>query len=462
MTFETDRQRTLLFGGALENGEYCNETWEFDGKNWKRLDVPSPPIYPGYCLAYDVHRGVAVLYGGAGRETWEFDGKAWKRVSTPHRPPIRGYGAMAYDPNRQVIVLFGGEVAPRKPTELPGLSNETWEYDGFDWVRVRTDGPPPRKNHRMVYDSARRRFVVFGGFNTKLLNDTWELRASGWRKVETTRSPRPRRSFAMTYDPSARLTLLFGGYPGGDELWAFDGAEWQQIMARNSPPFREGAGLVYLPTTKRLLLFGGLSLKPLNDTWELAGTVRRPMAQALPPPPPAPAGLAPVAPPRPTKRPTVAEKPKVPPVLPRQAKATTVTNIAEGKTTGPAELHFENVRLVTRHITPGRSFALEGKLVNSGGADADFWVEFWLSPRRKPFERSRMLSRSLHLEVTAGGSCDLSGLYLVAEEGLAPGKFYLGIEADRIGEVPEKDKSNNLFVIEEPCTIVGPVEKNLP
>jgi len=64
MVYATDRQRTLLFGGFLENGEYCNETWEYDGRTWKQLDIASPPANPlgiDAYMPYDPTNGTVSL-----------------------------------------------------------------------------------------------------------------------------------------------------------------------------------------------------------------------------------------------------------------------------------------------------------------------------------------------------------------------------------------------------------------
>ena len=449
MVYATDRQRTLLFGGFLENGEYCNETWEYDGRTWKQLDIASPPANPAYTLAYDSHRGVAVLYGGRGRETWEFGGEQWKRARCEHRPPITGFGAMAYDSNRRLVVLFGGETEETSDSRLSGLSGETWQYDAYDWVRVEVGrGPSPRKYHRMVYDSARERFVVFGGFDGVALNDTWELRAAGWRRVETREAPSPRRGFALTYDPVGQRTLLFGGFPGGEELWSFDGAEWSQIMATRAPPFREGAGLVFVPTTRRVLLFGGLSTRLLNDSWELIRATTQPPLQM----PPRSEDLT--VPEDRAILPWLApDEPPLPPGdEPLPGGKESASDRAEARA-ALAELHFEGVELEPRVLMPNRAVSLSGLLVNSGKADATCWIEFWLSKSRDPFTRFRLLCRSARVEVKSGQSYNLGRLFRILGTDLPSGRFYVGLEVDRVGKVAEQDETNNLYVIAEPYTI---------
>jgi hypothetical protein len=78
-------------------------------------------------MAYDIARGITVIYGGRGRggayraDTWEWDGARWVDVTSDEYPPGRSRHAMVYDSGREVSVMFGGwndEV----------IFGDTWEY----------------------------------------------------------------------------------------------------------------------------------------------------------------------------------------------------------------------------------------------------------------------------------------------------------------------------------------------
>jgi len=58
--------------------------------------------------------------------------------------------------------------------------DDTWEYNGTDWVQVETSNSPPAKNdHSMTYDSGRGKVILFGGAtNTGASDDTWEYPCS--------------------------------------------------------------------------------------------------------------------------------------------------------------------------------------------------------------------------------------------------------------------------------------------
>jgi hypothetical protein len=80
---------------------------------------------------------------------------------------------MVFDTRRQTVVMFGGVAAG--PTWL----GEMWEWNGNTWSAIE-DGPnppPARDLHAMAYDSDRDVVVVFGGRSgsAEFLGDTWEL-----------------------------------------------------------------------------------------------------------------------------------------------------------------------------------------------------------------------------------------------------------------------------------------------
>src|SRR2546423_1259224 len=72
-------------------------------------------------------------------------------------PAGRAGSAMAFDPVRGKIVLFGGTIPDRG----------TWEWDGQYWTQVSDMGPALRRESSMAWDGASKRGVVwrerFGG-----------------------------------------------------------------------------------------------------------------------------------------------------------------------------------------------------------------------------------------------------------------------------------------------------------
>ena len=208
----------------------------------QRFPAHSPPGRWHRLLAYDSYRKVAVLFGGAvscvdrtgTNDTWEFDGTDWQRVNTPHSPPPRYYGGMAYDSHRRVTVLFGGWGRDSGPTPGPAY-NDTWEYDGADWRKTMpVASPNPCVRFSMAYDPVRQRVVVRGQRSESgdgqcgNAQTTWEYDGQTWTQAATvSQPPDGDHSNWHTYLAwsAARGQLL---YFLDNAVWTYDG-EWHRV-----------------------------------------------------------------------------------------------------------------------------------------------------------------------------------------------------------------------------------------
>jgi len=281
MVYDSQRGKTVLFGGNAGIFTLFADTWEFDGTNWtQRTTATTPAGRSGFAMAYDSARGRVVLYGGATlgsptAETWEYDGSNWSLRSTVANPGQRQNHAMAFDSVRNRIVLFGG-------VANSAIANDTWEYDGTNWsLRTTPTAPTARVGHAMAFDAVRGRTVMFGGSLSGLidsLNDTWEWDGTSWVQATSSVVPPGRRSAAMAFDPNRGKVLLFGGLNflsavSYQDTWQWDGATWSQVSLTTQPPARSGHAMSYDTVRSRLVLFGGISFgtstPDRGDTWEL-------------------------------------------------------------------------------------------------------------------------------------------------------------------------------------------------
>ena len=124
----------------------------------------------------------------------------------------------------------------------------------------------------LAYDSARKRIVLFGGYNGRAIQDTWEYDGKNWAKINPTNQPSARCCAAFAYDATRKRTVIFGGFPGYlQETWEYDGKNWTQMKPKNSPSGRyDFDHMVYDQRRRRMVLFGGLRpfRQQLSDTWE--------------------------------------------------------------------------------------------------------------------------------------------------------------------------------------------------
>ena len=235
MSFDVRRRRCVLFGGHI-GGLRQDATYEWDGKAWTKA---SPKVSPsarfGGGQAYDWVRGVTVHFSGLdspssyAADTWVYDGSTWRRVATTG-PQARIYPTMCYDIKRQRCVLFGGYA-------LKDLG-DTWEWDGVAWKKITTKNAPiGRWGHTMVYDAKLGKVVMFGGYSSKTQrhhNDTWVYDGKDWVRNLTSTLPVARRGHWAAYDSVNNRTLMFGGKVGGSETWHFDGTPGAEYRAYGS------------------------------------------------------------------------------------------------------------------------------------------------------------------------------------------------------------------------------------
>lgn len=240
----------------------------------------------GMAAAFDAQRKVVVMFGGEHggtvfNETWEFDGTSWQQVTTQHTPPARFWHGLAYDAARNVMVMFGGfndEVR----------FNDTWEYDGQDWHQVNTQhAPEPRFGFGMTYDSCRHRVVLFSGSE---MGGTWEYDGEDWQEIATDASPDVRTLTALVFDPHRCCAVLFGGAKSGvgkNDTWEYDGSTWVRIVTPQAPLSRWAHAMAYDAVRQKVVMFGGYGdVYPegtaLLDTWEYDGAtwVQRPLLDA--------------------------------------------------------------------------------------------------------------------------------------------------------------------------------------
>lgn len=134
---------------------------------------------------------------------------AWqlKDPGTVLTPSARYRHRLAYDSARQKIVLFGGQ-------SDNAYLDDTWEWDGL-WTNVTPadplDRPSARSRHALAYDSSREKVVLFGGYSVDgYLDDTWEWDGTDWTRMDPATSPLARAGHALTYDSARGKIVLFG------------------------------------------------------------------------------------------------------------------------------------------------------------------------------------------------------------------------------------------------------------
>lgn len=169
-------------------------------------------------------------------------------LSDTNGPAARQRHALAWDSGRAVTVLFGGLGSGATPEDL--YRNDTWEYDGTQWIR-RTPAVAPsgRIDFGLAFDRHRGRVVLFGGKTNSPFSgaspngETWEFDGTNWQQRFPAQAPAARSGHALFFDPVRRVTTLYGGdtllpNPRAGDLWTWDGTNWtQRIVTGDRPQF---------------------------------------------------------------------------------------------------------------------------------------------------------------------------------------------------------------------------------
>lgn len=217
----------VLFGGygyqtPTDTGlGYRSDTWVWDGTNWTKK-APAHAPSARYSAAMGTFRGKVILFGGwSGSmrfDTWEWDGNDWTERTPVHSPPPADAKAAAN---------IGGE-----RLMLFGAGTETWEWDGNDWLQS-TPATAPEDRKYLRAASMNGTAILFGGSSNNtssaiFYDDTWRWDGSNWTRLLTGGPPPARRNFAIA--PLGTGVLMVGGYGSDgsilDDVWEWTGATW--------------------------------------------------------------------------------------------------------------------------------------------------------------------------------------------------------------------------------------------
>ena len=229
----------------------------------------SPPgPQPGYfaAMAYDSVRGQVVLFGGGTvsgsdlNQTWIWNGANWIQLSPANKPPARSAHAMAFDAAHGQVVLFGGAVGGV-------ISNDTWVWNGVTWTQMfPTTKPPARLHAGVVFDTTLQKVLLIGGSNGSPTGfaDTWAWDGANWTQLAS--APFGRSNFGLAYDTVRHQTVVYGGQNNGayvSDTLLFDGTTWTDISG-GPTPLRQDDRMVFDVALGEAVLFGGSGLGGLT------------------------------------------------------------------------------------------------------------------------------------------------------------------------------------------------------
>jgi hypothetical protein len=292
LAFDEASRRTILFGGNTgAAASWTSETWAWNGSSWTELSTsdPPPPLEdprfasgPGELTLFGVDRATREI------QVWGFSGSSWSRrdPSPAARPEVRFGSAVAYDDATGEAVLFGGY---RFTGGLQQGLADTHAWTGTEWIeRSPLLSPSARYFHALAADPDRDRLILFGGIDDSVSPPfsgelwEWDGRTASWIGPLGSRGgPSGRHSTAIAFDSLRSRILIHGGSDNSTQAdvweWLGAAARWQQVETLSRPSARAAHAIAYEPDRKVIVAYGGCpqvscldSVRPLQDTWELS------------------------------------------------------------------------------------------------------------------------------------------------------------------------------------------------
>jgi hypothetical protein len=263
---------------ALDSGnsfKFFNDIWVFNGVTWK-LSGYAGDERSGIRMAFDTKRNKLFSFGGYpgtfAAELRIFENGGWRILSNSPDMKVAEPG-FVYDQDRDKLIAFGGSIQPGV------VNNETWEWDGYSWIKFKGDGPGGRFASAMIYNTKEKKTMLFGGMDgegKKFNDNVWEFDGVAWKQIlNKGKGPGPRISPGYAYDSKRGLLIIFGGL-GSDgmkgDTWSWDGKSWKQLAEKGPSPRAMGY-MAYDNARDRIVLFGGRLGWPndTNDTWDWDG-----------------------------------------------------------------------------------------------------------------------------------------------------------------------------------------------
>lgn len=283
---------TMIGGGAQSNTTFqtlFNDTWRWDGGTWiEALPIEKPGLRYDATYTYDARRRRVIMFGGYGNSgtvsatTFEWDGLAWKERTSATKPTSRSGAGMAC--NLTDCVLFGG---------LSGtVLNDTWLWNGSAWTEktFTTAFPSARTAAAMAYDPQQNAVVLYGGFDTNGigLTDIWTYSADTWtRRAIASGGTGVTGKSSMARDPSRGKIVLVDAVQTSVLDTPASPTPWSLSRLTDPPTNIVSPQIAWDPDTMRLYAVGlstsGTDLVTATlsgNVWTTVSTVRRPTSGA--------------------------------------------------------------------------------------------------------------------------------------------------------------------------------------
>ncbi len=280
LAYDSENKKIILFGG-LSGNQDLSDTWIYNPETnfWEqKFPTTSPSPRYGHVFVY-LGNGKTLLFGGKNsqeeyfNDTWVYDflTNSWSKQAIYTVLPSSRAASSAVSIGNNTLILFGGYSPLIR-------SSETWKYifdtNSSSWTKLTPPNlPSARDSAGMAYIPEQEKIVLFGGYSgSDYLSDTWvyNLLTNDWVNKNPSLSP-SKRSTNLAYDSFNQVAVLFGGLGASvyEDTWFYDltNNQWRQVFPLSSPEKRFGHGLIYTADFNKVYLFGGQQVSEYQDTW---------------------------------------------------------------------------------------------------------------------------------------------------------------------------------------------------
>ncbi len=288
IAFQRSSGKIFLTGGVCVtekvNSPVTEEAWVWDGTDWTKLDTKTPITrVTGHAMAYDAQRDAIVVFGGTEAYgsphsyTYTFDPAL---ADETHAGDWVSHDPNVITPGPRSLAVFRADPTNKLIYLLNGLTDNTyftdfWIYQNGGWQKISAENTPSCGTVFAAFDTDRGKLVA-------VCNDgsTSEWDGSAWKAFSDLKTkPQFRRFAGMVYDPSLKKTVLYGGYNDQnylDSTWMWDGTQWSEMRKKKSAPARSLPAMWFDPILHKTVLYGGIGrrdpqarLERYNDMWSL-------------------------------------------------------------------------------------------------------------------------------------------------------------------------------------------------
>jgi hypothetical protein len=182
MGYDRARSRTVLYGGfSTATATELRDIWEWNGTTWTQQPVSGPANTVARGVGYDEKGGALILLSAAEAAPGTVHMDSWNGTT------LTRLTVTAPDCVSSPVSLGatrGGFLSANWCQSSGAFRTDVW--NGSAWTSVGGSQPAARMSHAVAYDRDRDRLVLFGGESVPsgaLLGDLWEFNGSTWAPV---------------------------------------------------------------------------------------------------------------------------------------------------------------------------------------------------------------------------------------------------------------------------------------